>query len=110
MSHLKIKIRIKGSKKQKFKTFIIIPKNKRIQGKIKEKIGFWDTRNNHNVKYIVFNVYNYLFNYINKGLNLNKKVIYQLYYYFNSNKKYGYLTQNNLKLLIENEFKKNNIR
>jgi len=108
MSHLKVKIKINGSKKQKFKTFIIIPKNKRIRGQIKEKIGFWDTRKNNNIKYLVFNVYNYLLNYSIKGLSLNKKVIYQLYYFFNSNKKKGYINSSDLKTLLENEFKKTN--
>lgn len=65
-----------------------------------------DTRNNKHLRYIVFNVYEFLNYYINYGLTLNKKSLYQIYYFFYSNETKSYLNKKNIKLIIENDFKK----
>jgi ribosomal protein S16 len=41
MTHLRVKLRIVGSKHYKFKQILILNKLTKIRGKLFEKLGFW---------------------------------------------------------------------
>lgn len=81
MCRLKIKLKITGSKHHKFKKIIILPRNFFIRSKFKNKIGFWDTRQNKHTRYISLNIYNIINGY-KFGLTPNKSTLNILYYYF----------------------------
>lgn len=106
MCRLKIKIKIAGSKHHKFKKLIVIPRNYFINTKFKVKLGIIDIRSNKHVRYIVVNIYYLLKNY-KKGLTPNKKSLNILYYFFikNSFKLKNYFSNQNRKLILENEIK-----
>lgn len=106
MCKLKIKIKICGSKLNKFKKMIILPNNLPTFGKFNYNIGFWDTQRNKHIRYFIFNLYKFLILYIKKGVTPNKKSLYLLYYFFLAKKKIILKDKINFKLNIENEINK----
>lgn len=108
MSHLTLKLKIVGKKHQKFKKIILLPLKKYIKSTFIKKIGFIDSRKNRNIRYITLNIFLISFLYQN-GLFPKKSVINFLYYFFLGKKLKiykSYFSQLNIKLFLENEFKK----
>ena len=103
MCRLKIKIKLAGSKRHKFKKIISLPRNLPINGYFHKKLGFWDTRKNYKIRYVVINLYDILYQYKINGLTPNKKVLYLLYYFFAS---ISIKNHYNYKLILENEIRK----
>lgn len=107
MCHLKIKVRIIGKKNQEFIRFIILPKNIRQRGKYRETLGYWDTRLNANMRYVVLNIYKIL-RYYSYGAQANKTTLRKIFYYFidfTQSKRWLYFDTLNMMLFIENEIK-----
>lgn len=107
MCRLKIKVRVIGKKNQEFIRFILVPKNIRQRGKYLTSLGYWDTRQNRQTRYIVLNIYKIMY-YYSLGATWNKKTLHYIYNYFvdvqNLNN-WFYFNISQLKLLIENEIK-----
>ena len=57
MCRLKIKVRVVGKKNQEFIRFILVPKNIRQRGKYHVSLGYWDIRQNRQMRYIVLDIY-----------------------------------------------------
>lgn len=57
MCRLKIKIRVIGKKNQEFVRFQLTPNKTRQRGKYLTTLGYWDTRQNRQTRYIVLNLY-----------------------------------------------------
>lgn len=108
MNHLTLKLKIVGKKHQKFKKIVLLPFKKYIKSTYIKKIGFIDSRKNKNVRYITLNIFLISFLYQN-GLFPKKSVLNFLYYFFIGKKSQvckGYFSESNIKLFLENEFKK----
>lgn len=108
MCSLKVKFRIVGKKNQEFMRFILVPKNIRQKGKIFLTLGYWDTRKNSQIKYVVFNIYLFMF-YYRFGTTPNKTTLLQIFFYFAKSKSlenWLYFKDIEVRLLVENELKK----
>ena len=108
MCYLNIKVRIIGKKNQEFIRFILVPKKMRQRGLYKATLGYWDTRQNKQMRYIVLDIYKVMYYYA-YGAKANKTAFRQIYYYFIDLKNLNnwfYFKENNLRILIENEIKK----
>lgn len=108
MCSLKVKIRIVGKKNQEFVRFILVPKNIRQKGKILLTLGYWDTRKNSQIRYVVFNIYKFMY-YYRFGATPNKTTLRQIFFYFAKSKPLGdwfYFKDIEVRLLVENEIKK----
>jgi len=108
MTHLRVKLRIAGSKHYKFKQILILNKLTKIKGKSFVKLGFWDSRPNKLVRFVVLNVYKLMY-YYSRGLTFTKRCLQILYYYLikpSKNKTPFYFKNKQIKLLLENEIKK----
>lgn len=108
MTHLKVKLRIVGSKSYKYKQILILNKLTKIKGKLFAKLGFWDARPNKLVRFVVLNIYKLMY-YYSRGLTFTKRCLQIIYYYLIKTPKVQnnfYFTQNQTKLILENEIKK----
>ena len=63
MCRLKIKIRIIGKKNQEFIRFLLMPNKTRQRGKYLTTLGYWDTRQNRQTRFIVLNIYKIMYYY-----------------------------------------------
>lgn len=108
MCRLRIKIRVIGKKNQEFVRFILVPKDIRQRGRYKTTLGYWDTRQNTNLRAVVMNIYKIMY-YYSYGATPNKKVLCQIYNYFvdvrNFNN-WSYFSLTQTMLFIEDEIKK----
>lgn len=108
MCCLKIKIRIIGKKNHGFVRFILIPKKRRQRGKFITTLGYWDIRQNNNIRVIVFDIYLFM-RFYSFGAIPTKNTLRQISYFFldvNSLQSWFYFNDCNLRLLLENEIKK----
>lgn len=108
MCRLKIKVRIIGKKNQEFVRFILTPKNIKQKGKYHTNLGFWDIRQNRQMRFIVLNIYKIMYFY-SYGATPNKTTLRHIYAYFIDLKhlnSWFYFKEHKLILLIENEIKK----
>jgi ribosomal protein S16 len=108
MTHLRVKLRIVGSKHYKFKQILILNKLTKIRGKLFEKLGFWDSRPNKLVRFVVLNVYKLMY-YYSRGLTFTKRCLQIIYYYLIKTPNACnnlYFKKNQIKLILENEIKK----
>ena len=111
MCRLKIKVRIIGKKNQEFIRFIMVPKNIRQKGKYKLNLGYWDIRNNKQLRFLVLDIYKIMYYYF-YGATANKTAFKNIYYYFIDLKNLNnwfYFKEHNLRLLLENEIKKKHL-
>jgi len=108
MCRLKIKVRVIGKKNQEFIRFILVPKNIRQRGKYHVSLGYWDVRQNKQMRYIVLDIYKIMV-YYSKGATPNKTVLHQLYYYFvgaHNLNNWFYFKEDQLRLFLDDEIKK----
>tara|TARA_B100000749_G_C18430724_1_gene467825 strand:- start:207 stop:542 length:336 start_codon:yes stop_codon:yes gene_type:complete len=108
MCRLKIKVRVIGKKNQEFIRFILVPKNVRQRGKYNASLGYWDIRQNKQMRYIVLDIYKIMV-YYSKGATPNKTVLHQLYYYFvgvHNLNNWFYFKEDQLRLFLDDEIKK----
>lgn len=108
MTHLRVKLRIVGSKHYKFKQILVMNKLAKVHGKVFDKLGFWDSRPNKLVRFVVLNIYKLMY-YYSRGLGFTKRCLQIIYYYLIKTPKNGdkpYFQKNQIKLILENEIKK----
>lgn len=107
MCRLETKIKLIGSKKYSFRILINLSRNLPIKGKFRDKLGIWNTQTNIKItRYIVIDIYKFIYLYKNYGLKFNSKTLTILYYFFNSNYQLNYFSTSNLKLLLHYEINK----
>ena len=107
MCRLKLKIRVIGKKNQEFVRCILVPKDIRQKGKYLMTLGYWDTRQNKNIRPITFNIYNVMYYYF-LGATWSTKILHYLYYFFvdiHNLRKFVYFEPSQIKLFLENEIK-----
>lgn len=107
MSRLRIKIRVIGKKNQEFVRFILMPKTRRQRGKYLKTLGYWDTRQNRQTRFLVLNIQK-IMHYYSLGATPNKKILHQIYNYLVDYKKqenWDYFKTDQLRLIAENEIK-----
>lgn len=107
MCRLKLKIRIIGKKNQSFIRFILVQKNIRQKGKYFETIGYWDVRQNRNIRHMHMNIYK-LMTFFFFGATLTKKTLVPVYYFFCDYQRLEnafYFSKSQLKLFVQNEIK-----
>lgn len=107
MCRLKVKVRIIGKKNQEFVRFILVPKNIRQRGKFLLTLGYWDTRLNRQIRYVVFNIYKFMY-YYRFGATPNKTTLRHIFFYFIRSKPAGdcfYFKDTEVRLLAEAELK-----
>lgn len=108
MCRLKIKIRIVGKKNQEFVRFILVQKKIKERGVYKTNLGYWDIRQNRQMRFVVLNIYKIMYFY-SYGATPNKTTLRHIYAYFIDLKhlnNWFYFKEHKLRLLIEHEIKK----
>lgn len=108
MSKLKIKVRVIGSKHQKFVRFILVPKERRQRSKYILSFGYWDLRDTRKPRFVVLNIYK-IMDYYRFGATFNRQFVRHFYKYFvdfNNLNSVDYFRQDQIYLFLENEIKK----
>ena len=108
MCRLRVKIRVTGKKNQEFVRFILVPKDRRQRSNYLLSFGYWDTRQNNKVRFIVLNILK-MMDFYYYGATFNKKTLFQFYNYlvdFHNLKTWVYFKQNQFMLFLKNEIKK----
>ena len=107
MCRLKLKIRIIGKKNQSFIRFILVEKTIKQKGKYFETLGYWDVRQNINIRVMQMNLYKLMsFNFF--GATLTKTTLPYVYYWFCNYQQLEsgfYFSNSQLKLFVQNEIK-----
>lgn len=105
MSHLTIRVKVFGRKNQEFIRIVLVPKKISKKNRYISVLGYWDTKQNKKMRYIVINIYKIMHIFF-FGAKPTKRVFNQLYKYFINESNPNYFTKLDNLLLIENEIKK----
>jgi len=108
MSRLLIKIRIFGKKNHKFIRFILVPHRLSQRSRYLCTLGYWDLRPTPKLRYIVFNIYKFMY-YSYRGAKPTRRTLEHLYTYFVDIKNFNnwvYFTYQEFFLSTEHEIAK----
>jgi ribosomal protein S16 len=108
MCRLRIKIRVIGKRNQRFLRFILTPKDIKQRSRYILNLGSWDTRQNKQIRFVIFNIYK-IMEYYRYGATMNKRILCLFYYYFLDIQvlnNWEYFKQDQMCLFLENEIKK----
>lgn len=108
MCRLTIKIRIFGKKNQEFVRFILVPQRLKQRSKYISTLGYWDTRQNRQTRYIVLNIYKIMYHYF-YGAKATRRALDHIYKYFvdvHNFNNWVYYTYLDFFLMVEDEIKK----